>query len=356
MYEDLRKRSVKKALVAAATLWAVGVVIIIAQWSSLSTLLRPTVNLNEASASEVTAGKRASVKVNVLVDYYAETTADSSIVEREYFLPVGEEEYMGIAVPKKYLSDANWIMEATQQYMNGETEALDDTPVLSVTGTIVELSAESLQYYQEYVSELGWSEEEAQAFLPYCLMVDQIGTEEPFTLWVVCGFAVILITVGFFLLMQALAGKRQKMILAYCDSTGNREMAMNRLDTFYRNTPEVSGIRVASDFFLYGGGGADNILLETQKILWVYPHVTRHSVNLIPTGKTYALKLITMDGKSYMISMKNKRASDDAMDAIGHTIPDIFFGYDERLEKALRQDLVGMVNSVLSRRQSAGFQ
>ena len=92
------------------------------------------------------------------------------------------------------------------------------------------------------------------------------------------------------------------------------------------------------------------VFTPCQNILWVYQHIVKHSYNMIPTGKTYSLMLMTIDGNRLEVSMKNKKAAEAAMNYIGRTLPYLFFGYDEQLMKVYNQNRQAMIEAVNERR------
>ena len=89
---------------------------------------------------------------------------------------------------------------------------------------------------------------------------------------------------------------------------------------------------------------------ESKNIIWVYQHVLRHSVNLIPVAKTYSIIFVKADGSRIEVGMRGKKKAEAAMEHIAHVLPYVFFGYDEQLQNAFNQNRQAMIQEVAERR------
>lgn len=85
-------------------------------------------------------------------------------------------------------------------------------------------------------------------------------------------------------------------------------------------------------------------------LAWVYKKVTKHSVNFIPTGKTYSVVLVGRHRQRTEEQMKEKVVNELLVD-LANRVPWALFGFDKNLEQAWRKDPAGMVRTVDSRRQ-----
>lgn len=349
MFQELKGKYMTRYLFGALLSFAIGIVVILTQLNSIKVMLSPAVRLDELSVEDIKENAKVEADISFIMDYYAYTEQDGKVIEKEYFIPVGEEEFMGVVLSKKYLEQADANIEATWEYMDGDEYALDEIVPITVTGTIMPIEGESWTFYREYIDSLNWTDEEKDCFLPYALMVGDVGGETTgtFVIVVIVGAAVILF--GVWLLIRGLTGGALKSIKKYCEATGNKEAAMQRLERFYAMTPEVEGIRVSPEYFM-AVTGASVMLTETQNVLWVYQHVVKHSVNYIPTGKTYSIMVMKADGTKMEISMKNKKKTEEALEYIGRTLPYLFYGYDDQLMAAYNQNRQSMIQAVADRR------
>lgn len=349
MFQELKRKYMVRYLFGAFLSLAIGIVIILTQLNSFKVMLSPKVRLDELSAEDIKENIKVEADIDYIMDYYAYTEQDGIIIEQEYFIPVGEEEYMGVVLSKKYLEQADANMEATWEYMDGDEYALDEIVPITVTGTIMPMKGESLMFYYEYIDSLGWTDEEEEIFLPYALMVGDVGGEDTGTLVLVVIIGAAVIIFGIWLLTKGLTGGALKSIKKYCEATGNAEAAMQRLERFYAATPEVEGVRVSPEFFM-AVTGASVMFSETRNVLWIYQHVIKHSYNFIPTGKTYSIIVMKADGTKMEIGMKNKKKAGQALEYISRALPFLFYGYDEQLKLAYNQNRQSMIQAVADRR------
>ncbi len=85
-------------------------------------------------------------------------------------------------------------------------------------------------------------------------------------------------------------------------------------------------------------------------LVWVYKKVTKHSVNFIPTGKTYSVALVGRHRQRIEEQMKEKAVNEMLADLTAR-VPWALFGFNKDLEKAWQKDPAGMIAAVDSRYQ-----
>jgi hypothetical protein len=85
-------------------------------------------------------------------------------------------------------------------------------------------------------------------------------------------------------------------------------------------------------------------------LVWVYKKVTKHSVNFIPTGKTYSVVLVGRHRQRIEEQMKEKAVNEMLAD-LAARVPWILFGFTKDLEKAWQKDPAGVIAAVDSRYQ-----
>lgn len=348
MFQELKRKYLIKNLTGAIFAFIMGGIVLFTQLDNIQMILEPAVDLNTLYADEITDSMKVEVEVGAILDYYAYTEEDGRVIEKEYIVPVGEQ-YMGVVLGKSYLDQADRNLDATWAYMEGDESALDRIEPITVTGRLVSMSGESKQFYNEYIDSLGWEPEEEEVFIPYMVMTGKAagGFTGDFIFFGIV--ALLIIAFGIFLLVKGLTGGALKNVRKYCEATGNKEMAMQRLERFYAQTQPVEGIRVSPEFIMAQTSGAI-LVNDTSKVLWVYQHVLSHYTNGIPTGKTYTIFVWMTDGTKMEIPMKGKKKSEEALDYIGRSLPYIFFGYDEQLKAAYNQNRQGMIQAMTDRR------
>jgi hypothetical protein len=85
-------------------------------------------------------------------------------------------------------------------------------------------------------------------------------------------------------------------------------------------------------------------------LVWIYKKVTKHSVNFIPTGKTYSVVLVGRHRQRTEEQMKEKAVNELLMDLTGW-VPWAIFGFDQNLDRAWRKDPQGVIAAVDARYQ-----
>lgn len=349
MFQELKKKYLVKHLVISIFMFVIGMVFLAIKIGDIKVLLAPKKNLDELMVDEITTPMRVDADIEILYDYYTYSTKNSKVEEKEYFIPVGEEEYMGVAMNGSDISIADDNMNATWDYMDGDIDALDRIETIHVTGTILPLTGEEAMYYNQYIDELEWTEEEKELFLPYVLKVGYIGESNKGEFVIMLVIAAVCFVIGIIWLIWGLKGNYMKNIRKYCEASGNPEVMKERLERFYEMTPEVCGIRISPEFYLSAKGNRA-IFGETKSIIWAYQHVVKHSVNLIPVCKTYSIILANADGSRTEVVMKNKKKSEAALEHIANVLPYLFVGYDDQLNNAFNQNRQAMIETVAERR------
>src|SRR5258708_26305452 len=85
-------------------------------------------------------------------------------------------------------------------------------------------------------------------------------------------------------------------------------------------------------------------------LAWAYKKVTKHSVNFIPTGKSYAVGLVGRHRQRVEEKM-NENATTELLTHLATFVPWALYGFDQRLADAERKDPAGFAALVESRYQ-----
>ena len=85
-------------------------------------------------------------------------------------------------------------------------------------------------------------------------------------------------------------------------------------------------------------------------MVWIYKKVTKHSVNFIPTGKTYSVVLLGRHRQRIEEQMKEKVVNEMVAD-LAARVPWAIFGFDQNLDRAWRKDPQSVIAAVDSRYQ-----
>ncbi|MFN2572588.1 MAG: DUF6709 family protein [Gemmatimonadales bacterium] len=90
-------------------------------------------------------------------------------------------------------------------------------------------------------------------------------------------------------------------------------------------------------------------VLRVQDVLWGYKKITKHSVNFIPTGKTYEA-IVACHGGTATIPAKEKQVH-DLLTYVQQRAPWAIFGFSDQLASLFRKQPLEFANSVAQRRQ-----
>ena len=132
-------------------------------------------------------------------------------------------------------------------------------------------------------------------------------------------------------------GSYQKALLQFCAGTGDKDMALERVEAFYHDTQPVNGLRMNGAFTMFQNG-AQTQLLRTPDVAWVYQVTTQHRVNFIPAGKSFAMRLWALDGRSWNLPMKKQEAVQNTMRMIFERFPHVLVGYSAPLVALAKKD------------------
>jgi len=90
-------------------------------------------------------------------------------------------------------------------------------------------------------------------------------------------------------------------------------------------------------------------------LVWIYKKVTKHSVNFIPTGKTYSVVLVGRHRQRTEEQMKEK-AVNEMLGDLAARVPWALFGFSKELETAWTKNPASVIASVDSRYQQMKTQ
>ncbi|MCH5282011.1 MAG: hypothetical protein J1E61_11155 [Lachnospiraceae bacterium] len=354
MLKEIKKKYIRSGIIGFVVFLILGAVLLLIVSDGVMALLKPVGDLNKMDADEI-GPMRAKYTVIYVMDYFGYYEEDNVTVEKEYIVPVGEHEYMAIDLSGTQMYRANDNMEATWRIFDGDESAYDDIKPFEVSGSIVPLEGETLSFYKELIDNLDLSSEDKEIFLPYILKPDHIGKTESISFYVLIGLSLVLIIIGIIILAIGCSSKSLKQITTFCKNTGNEEAALARVEQFYQMTPNVNGVRLSPEFFMWLGGGKATFM-PSENILWVYQHVVKHSYNFIPTGKTYSLMVKLADGKTVEMGMKNKKKAEETLDYFVRTLPYIYIGYDPQWMTLFSSNRQAMIQAVSGRRMQMSGQ
>ena len=90
-------------------------------------------------------------------------------------------------------------------------------------------------------------------------------------------------------------------------------------------------------------------LTRLDDLVWVYQKVTKHSVNFIPTGKSYAAILCDRNGARLEVQANEAQAL-ALLNLLVNRNPWMMVGYDAAREKAWNKERAAILQAIDARR------
>jgi hypothetical protein len=92
-----------------------------------------------------------------------------------------------------------------------------------------------------------------------------------------------------------------------------------------------------------------SFVMRRDEIIWIYKKRTKHSVNFIPTGTSYALVLRDTRGKLLELS-GSEQIVNSYLTSLAEQTPWVIFRYGSKIEKLYKKQREAFARSVLERK------
>ena len=123
--------------------------------------------------------------------------------------------------------------------------------VLSVKGTIEAMDDETARFYHEAIGYDYIAAEYQGQFPALVLKVNKVYGHTPTSLWLALAGGLAALGACIWFLIRALSGSYQKALLQFCADTGDKDMALERVEAFYHDTQPVNGLRMGEAFTMF---------------------------------------------------------------------------------------------------------
>ena len=92
--------------------------------------------------------------------------------------------------------------------------------------------------------------------------------------------------------------------------------------------------------------------MHLNEIVWVHQKVTKHSVNFIPTGKSFAILIYDANGRTVEVDAgrRSEQKISGFASALQTRIPWVAFGYSNELKNLYKKSRRDFVETVRARR------
>ena len=338
MLENLRKKSIKKVMVAVIFLVVVGLIFVISQIPNLFAMLRGTTDFESLAPDEIKSNiiVEAEIEYNfgAFMEEYEKNTKTNvtRTTDMWYVIWTGDDDdidyrYMAIKVPESDVAAMDAMAEATYYY-----EYVDPIPY---SGTIKKMDSETLQYFEDYFLESGFTREELGDYiLPYYIETGKLVGSDAGMVYFLLIFGIALVAVGVAILVSTMRGGSLKSFKKELETYGITEDAA---EMEYENARIYGDIRIGNRLIFYMSGSNPHAILN-DKLVWAYQHTTTHRTNGIKTGTTYSVVLSTTEKKSTYISVANETTAVAVLQDIKQNIPWVIVGYSDDLSKLYNKE------------------
>lgn len=306
---------------------------------------------------EIHEGK-AVMYVTYSYDYFSYFTDEyDNIVMKEYFVPVGDEnsdEWMGLQLSGKNMkrmdlnTDIFWNWN--DEYAD-ENELWEQLDYFKLRGTVKRMDSESARFYEDYIDEIGMSEEEKEIFLPYMFIpATPLGDPEmdlsEKVIAIIIALGMIISGVG--IIIYALREGFMKDYKKYVKKVGDKEEANRRIERCMSNANPLKGLYIDDQLLIYAPKNSISVV-DVKDVIWVYQYVLTRKSGLITVGKDYSVKIKKTDGSEINVPSK-KNEVEGIITFIIHRIPDIVVGYSDELSRLYSRDRGSFVQEIERRR------
>jgi len=192
-----------------------------------------------------------------------------------------------------------------------------------------------------------------RAFLPF--MLDTTGFRDEG--YVALGFGIPAILLAGWLIvtvMRRSADPATHPVVKRAVVYGNLADVAQQLDMDLQGpTVKIGGATVTQSWVFYPTSFTLS-LCRIPDLIWAYKKVTKHSVNLIPTGKTYEVIMYDRFGKPLQLRARQSKI-DAILALLAERAPWAVFGYSDDLKNSFSLNWPGFIAAVDQRRaRSAG--
>ncbi|MDF2587022.1 MAG: hypothetical protein K0S41_863 [Anaerocolumna sp.] len=343
MYDQLKKLSMKGVMKRlGAGIVALLIILFVAGQSFLKLAKGPQ-DLYQLTVDQL-PNSYVEGDINVILGAYAEYYVENDdgteeVTDNYYIIPVGEEEFVGLAVNKEDFSTADQIYNETYDYMMGYRDDLSTS--MKVTGTINKMEDDVYEFYEEWFMTSGilenpTKEEFERVALPYVLEIDKVGKLDTYIVYLLAALSVILVLAMLYAFIAGISGLYLRPVKKYI--TKHQDLVSEeRVESDFMNATTIENVMVGNTWTFYTKG-CKTYMIENKDIVWAYLEETTHRVNGIKSGVSKSLILYNQKKKKLAIPMKKSNYVNSVLGIYSHTQPHMVIGFSEELNKCFNKD------------------
>ena len=343
MFETLRKKAIKSAVIGAIVLFAIGIALIAFMGKDAYYGIIGYKVFEELEPDEI-KGQRVDVSLTLNFDYYLEEykkntkTGHSTTTYYYYVILTGNEysedvKYMTIKVPASYRSKMKDMTKNTYEGYYSDP--------LYFSGAVRKLNSEEYAYFKDYFTSGsdGLTDEEFEAYtLPYYIQVTASKTSMTVMGIIVTLGGLFLIVFGAVLIIRAANGAQLKKFRETIAAAGYTE---NMVESDFNSAQSFTkqGTIKVGRLFTYNTSSSTPVAIPNNKMLWAYQITTTHRTNGIKTGTTYSVNIFVDGYKgSFSISVPNEATAVAMLDKIANTFPWVVVGFTDQISNLFHKN------------------
>lgn len=344
MFEALRKKSLKSALVGSIILILIGCGLIFFQGPEAFYAVVGYVDFESLEPDDIHSRMMVNVELadnyGCFAEWYEESTSTyhRRTTDLYYVVYIGDEyavnyRFMAIKVPYSYEKK---MEEMTENTYNGYYS----NPI-SFSGKIRRMNSEEYELFTKYfVYEDGLTMDQFEEItLPYCIQTQTNKVSDDAVAIGVALVGLVLLIWGIVRICRAATGSYLKKFRKTIAAEGCTETAVesdfNSAQSFTKN----GNIKIGR-LFIYDMSGSVPTAIPASKMMWAHQVTTTHRTNGIKTGTSYSVMIYVDRGEkaSFSLSVPNEAVSQAILERINTTFPWVVVGFSEEIKRLFNKD------------------
>ncbi len=340
MFEDLKKKSLKKSLLVSIILIIAGLGL--AGWHAVNLwyIITGYVSFEQLEPGQI---RNQLVDVELTANFgcylekYEQNTEHNTrrTTDLYYVIWTGDEyatdyRYMALRVPPSYRKTLNAMAE------NTSNQILSDPVLLS--GKIKRLRGQNFTYFKEYFTDGGFTEKEfEESTIPYYIDIgDKTNMNIGYSVLFSIGF--VTLAAGLIRIIKGVSGGYVKKLYEDIASAGYSESVIESdyasAQSFDKNDETKMG-----KLMTYYTAGATVRAIPNNKIMWAYQNTVTHRTNGVKTGTTYNVVFFVEGYKNEItLSVPDEATAQKMLQRTGSMFPWVIVGYSDELKKMYKSN------------------
>lgn len=343
MFEALRKKSLKSALVGSIILILIGGGLLFFQGPGAFYAVVGYVDFESLEPDDIHSRIMVNVDVTSNFGSYMEEYEENTSTHYRrttyvyYVILTGDDNatdwrYIGIKVPASQQSKMDKMTENSWNYI------LSDP--ISFSGEIRKMSAEDYGYFTELFTDYyGLTMEEFEELtLPYYIQTQVSKTSSDVMAIIISLIGLGLLVWGIVRICRAATGSYLKNFRKAIAAEGCTESAVESDYSSAQSFTKNGSIRIGR-LFIYDTSSSVPKAIPASKMIWAHQVTTTHRTNGIKTGTSYSILIYVENEKNAVsLSVPNEAVSQTILERINAVFPWVVVGFSEEIKRLFNRD------------------